>query len=184
MQLRISPGAGTFSSLRSRPLEPPSSLTVTIARQLGDDGKSGASHLRRASRRSCFSPCSRVESPVPPPMATTLMARSSAELLCSRHELRCRAAKSAIFRFAGRHFGAGVRIEQFGEPGVVGQVLEIGIVARLETVCRIQPNGFVQAGDGFGKVAGQAVQRRHAVPDEIQLGSFLIRCSKFSRAVT
>ena len=58
-QLRISPGAGISNSLRIRPVEPPSSATVTIA-------VIPASTLRRP-RRS-------VESPVPPPIATIFMA--------------------------------------------------------------------------------------------------------------
>ncbi len=42
MQLRMSPGAGTPCSLRRRPLEPPSSVTVTMAVSEEMKGASGA----------------------------------------------------------------------------------------------------------------------------------------------
>ena len=42
MQLRMSPGAGTPCSLRRRPLEPPSSVTVTMAVSREMNGASGA----------------------------------------------------------------------------------------------------------------------------------------------
>ena len=57
--------------------------------------------------------------------------------------------------------------------GSSGQISEVGIIARLVAICRIQADGLAQIGDGFGKVSGQAIQRCHAVPDEIQLGGFL-----------
>ena len=47
MQLRMSPGAGRFSSLRSRPLEPPSSLTVTIAERSEMQGNVGRTGFTR-----------------------------------------------------------------------------------------------------------------------------------------
>src|SRR5580693_4697876 len=45
MQLRISPGGSMLSSLRRRPLEPPSSLTVTTAQRSRMTGVPGRSHL-------------------------------------------------------------------------------------------------------------------------------------------
>src|SRR4051794_23340629 len=60
MQLRMSPGGRTPNSLRSRPEEPPSSVTVTTP----------ASWHRRSVPTWCLSPRSNAERPVPPPIAT------------------------------------------------------------------------------------------------------------------
>src|SRR3954469_4070801 len=60
MQLRMSPGGRTPNSCRSRPEEPPSSVTVTTP-------------VRRPSRREptwTFKPRRSAERPVPPPTAT------------------------------------------------------------------------------------------------------------------
>src|SRR5450755_1987910 len=74
MQLRISPGGSMLSSLRRRPLEPPSSLTVTTAHNSLISGWFG---LPSALARVTYflSPLSRVDRPVPPPMATTRKLR-------------------------------------------------------------------------------------------------------------
>src|ERR1035438_3187080 len=58
IQLRTSPGAGTFNSFRSRPLEPPSSLTVTMAERSSMRGSMagsavGARHLIGAVHGAC-----------------------------------------------------------------------------------------------------------------------------------
>src|SRR5271156_5174035 len=88
MQFRMSPGGSIFKSSRRRPDEPPSSVTVTTAESsrtmhrkdgLGRDGVAwgpGALPIRIPRLRSGvttyrFSPRSRVDNPVPPPMATT-----------------------------------------------------------------------------------------------------------------
>src|SRR5882724_10461591 len=88
MHSRMSPGGSILKSSRSRPDEPPSSVTVTTAESsrmthrnegLGRAGglcASGASPIRISLLRSGvttyrFSPRSRVDNPVPPPMATT-----------------------------------------------------------------------------------------------------------------
>ena len=62
MQLRMSPTGAMPSSSRSLPDEPPSSATVTIAVRL---------------LVACLSPRSRVDWPVPPPMATIRRPRAS-----------------------------------------------------------------------------------------------------------
>jgi len=88
MQFRMSPGGSILKSSRSRPDEPPSSVTVTTAESsrithrnagLGRTGglcASCAPAIRVPRRRSGittyrFSPRSRVDNPVPPPIATT-----------------------------------------------------------------------------------------------------------------
>src|SRR2546425_8137203 len=88
MQFRMSPGGSILKSSRSRPEEPPSSVTVTTAESsrithrnegLGRAGglcASGAPPIRIPLLRSGvttyrFSPRSSVDNPVPPPMATT-----------------------------------------------------------------------------------------------------------------
>ena len=77
MQLRRSPGGSMLKSWRSRPDDPPSSVTVTTAArseiwQGTCVGQSGKATWRR-------SPRSNVESPVPPPMATTRRAAEGGE---------------------------------------------------------------------------------------------------------
>src|SRR5665811_1879040 len=63
-QLRTSPGGRTPNSSRNLPDEPPSSVTVTTA---------------VVCDVLFLNPRSRVESPVPPPMATTRRSRAPAE---------------------------------------------------------------------------------------------------------
>src|SRR4029453_7351948 len=72
MQLRISPGGSICNSSRSRPELPPSSETVTIAESFEMRGSSVGRSLTRH-----FSPASKVERPVPPPIATRLKPRFS-----------------------------------------------------------------------------------------------------------
>ena len=69
MQLRRSPGGITPSSRRSRPDDPPSSATVTIAVRLSVYS---------------FSPRSSTESPVPPPRQTIRGPRPDIRCRCSR----------------------------------------------------------------------------------------------------
>ena len=46
---------------------------------------------------------------------------------------------------AFRHdFSPGIRVKQFGEARILRQILEVGVVARLETKCRVQPDSFIQ----------------------------------------
>src|SRR5271170_7616298 len=106
MQLRMSPGGSIFMSSRSRPEEPPSSVTVTTAESsrmmhrrsgqggAGATGISGCRPIRIPLLRSGvttyrFSPRSKVDNPVPPPMATTRSSFSfgSAELCSDMREV-------------------------------------------------------------------------------------------------
>src|SRR5208282_4665127 len=76
IQLRISPGGSTRFSLRRRPELPPSSVTVTIAvSSVMGRREFGCSSLRRTTYS--FNPRSSVDSPVPPPSATTRNPRES-----------------------------------------------------------------------------------------------------------
>src|SRR5579872_299039 len=77
MQLRTSPGGSMLNSLRRRPLEPPSSVTVTTAQSseildMSDPAETcGSPTLATYFLR----PLSSVERPVPPPIATTRNSR-------------------------------------------------------------------------------------------------------------
>src|SRR5215471_600566 len=72
MQLRISPGGSILNSFRSLPLDPPSSLTVTTAqRSRIDRGAGFVVGVSAGEGTNFLSPLRRVESPVPPPIATT-----------------------------------------------------------------------------------------------------------------
>src|SRR3954453_5760401 len=68
MQLRMSPGGSTPSSLRSRPEEPPSSVTVTTP----------VSWRRRSVPTWCLRPRSSADKPVPPPIATRALPAARA----------------------------------------------------------------------------------------------------------
>jgi hypothetical protein len=83
----MSPGGRIFRSSRNRPEEPPSSVTVTTAESspivveapiLGVDESSLGVLRRSCTGTNCFNPRSRVDRPVPPPIATTRSALSAA----------------------------------------------------------------------------------------------------------
>src|SRR5271163_3317598 len=78
MQLRRSPGGRMLKSFRSRPLDPPSSVTVTTAarsliRHGSQSGTASASAglLPGGDATKWRKPRRMVERPVPPPIATT-----------------------------------------------------------------------------------------------------------------
>src|ERR1700674_2353044 len=179
MQLRMSPGGSILSSLRRRPLEPPSSLTVTMALRSRMEGESGSAGISDGQRTKRLSPLSRVESPVPPPMATTRRPRSRAGLSGGRDSamlvsMCCGLGRLFFAEVVVRGaLDAGVRIKQFGEARVLRQILEVGIVARLETQLSIQTQGLVQAFQRILDVPGKTVQRSQAVDHIIGLGILL-----------
>src|SRR5579864_2732147 len=184
MQLRMSPGGSMLNSLRRRPLEPPSSLTVTTAQRSRMTGASGeVDNSVSGVPTNFFSPLSRVERPVPPPIATTRRPRSRADLSDGGHStvLLCieetpqgwlrRLVLEVAFRRI--NFLAGIRIQQLGEAWILDQILEVGIVPRLETQLRIEVEGFIQTAEGILDVAGQAIERSHTVNHIICLGILL-----------
>src|SRR5580704_12827315 len=142
MQLRMSPGGSMLSSLRRRPLEPPSSLTVTTAERSRMTGESKAAlGISVGDRTKRFKPFSRVERPVPPPRATTRKPLSRAIFSVGRDSAVLVSIGGVLVGLRGLVYAefvvgtgvrAGIRIEQLGETRVFGQVLEIGIVACLE----------------------------------------------------
>src|SRR5215472_15733928 len=72
MQLRMSPGGSMLSSLRRRPLDPPSSLTVTTAQRSRTTGVPACAETASPGESTYrFKPFRSVERPVPPPIATT-----------------------------------------------------------------------------------------------------------------
>src|SRR5271163_3081332 len=79
MQLRRSPGGSMLKPRRSRPLEPPSSVTVTTAARSDMRHGAGAHSMEGGWGDATYSrkPRSRVERPVPPPMATARMLERS-----------------------------------------------------------------------------------------------------------
>lgn len=149
MQLRMSPGGGTPSSLRSRPLEPPSSVTVTMPVRRETTGAIGGGAEVPAAEIEItwrLSPRSRVERPVPPPMATTrrplrLVVVGGVGIVIADNrragDLPCAVA---ILRQRGSRSDAAFRVKQLGESRVVGHVTEIRVIARLETVAGIEPD--------------------------------------------
>src|SRR5689334_12032297 len=77
MQLRTSPGGSMLNSLRRRPLEPPSSVTVTTAQSSEMRAKSDPAESCESAALTAYflRPLSSVERPVPPPIATTRNSR-------------------------------------------------------------------------------------------------------------
>src|SRR6185437_7866369 len=122
---------------------------------------------------------SSVESPVPPPMATTRSPRRSTEReagffavtetsirnsIEDRGSSRLRATTRASERF---------RIEEFGKARIVRHVVEVRIAARLNAVLRIQLNRLVQMVQALLSLPGDAVQYRQPVVRVIRHGVFL-----------
>ncbi len=88
MQLRRSPGGSMLKSLRRRPEEPPSSVTVTrAARSVMRLGSESAETTLPGTATCLRRPRSRVDKPVPPPMATT---RSGTGCVLKREVLKRR----------------------------------------------------------------------------------------------
>src|SRR5882672_6810553 len=97
-----------------------------------------------------FKPFSRVERPVPPPIATTRSGLARADLSRERGSRRCGGSMNMslvrLFRAVGfrNGVGPGIWIKQFRETRVLGQVLKIGVIARLEAEGRVRPDGLGQ----------------------------------------
>src|SRR5579872_311086 len=184
MQLRMSPGGRMLNSLRRRPLEPPSSLTVTTAErsrmtEVSDPGQ-GSSLGPRTKR---LSPLRRVESPVPPPIATTRIPPADAVSgVVAGSEVLVPIGKESseqLDRFFLTHhahrseFAAGIGIKQFSKAWILGEVLEVGIIAGLEAQLRIEAERFVQTAERILNVARQAIERGQAINDVVGFGVLL-----------
>jgi hypothetical protein len=52
--------------------------------------------------------------------------------------------------------GSGFGVEEFGEAGVFGYGVEVGVEAGLEAVLGVEADGFGQVLDALGVVAGHA----------------------------
>ena len=170
MQLRISPGSGKIQLFAK-----PATGAAVIAhghnrRQVGDGGqRSGRNFFARGDYVVLQAVQQRGKSGASAHGDNFDGPRVGGDGITRHRSLDDRALVMPFVRFVGA-VGAGIRIEQLGESGIVRQVFEVGIVARLVTVGRIQPDGLIQVADSLGEAAGQAVQRGNAVPDEVELG--------------
>src|SRR5271165_6852263 len=185
MQLRMSPGGSILSSLRRRPLDPPSSLTVTTAQSSRMMGKSAcAARISAGERTKRFNPLRSVESPVPPPIATTRRPRSRGIFSGYRSSAVLgsitRSSAGGLHRLGfveifvgGTEFGAGIRIEQLREARIFCQVLEVRIVARLEAELRFQMQGLVQPLQGILNAPGETVKRGQPIDYVVRFGALL-----------
>src|SRR5947209_222146 len=106
MQLRMSPGGSTPNSRRRRPEEPPSSVTVTTPVS-----------WRISPPTWCFTPRSRAERPVPPPIAT-------------------RAAPAGAGR-APRSRTSG-EVEELAESVVLAELGEVGVVVGMDAILGVE----------------------------------------------
>ena len=101
-----------------------------------------------------FNPFSSVESPVPPPMATTRKSAVRAVLsrvadpavLVSIRVVLALGLDRVFFTngIVGFQICARVGIEQLGETRILGQILEVRIVARLEAQLGIQMESVIE----------------------------------------
>src|SRR5882757_11210856 len=155
MQFRMSPGGSILKSSRNRPDEPPSSVTVTTAessRMLhGNEGQGagggawtpGAFPIRIPRLRSGvttyrFSPRSRVDNPVPPPIATTRSSFSfdSAKFGDDMREVSYPSLNERCYSLDARE-GLDLRIKQLRKARIVRHILKVRIRTRLDPVPRI-----------------------------------------------
>src|SRR2546421_3685990 len=146
MQWRIAPGGSIRNPSRRRPDLPPSSETVTMA-----ESASSQRPPRPWSPTSSFRPESAVDSPVPPPMATSFRPRSRlgcksfwllngetgarsvepgrahalAEIILERHGLSKGVKGEKTTRSRG---GEGLRAAFSGARGGENYPLELGVV--------------------------------------------------------
>ncbi len=179
-----------LSSLRRRPLEPPSSLTVTTAQS------SAMSRLVRGlrfagSRNVSLQALEQGREPGSAADGHHSQAWFAEDF--SRGPSGCSdgADHGEATRFSsesselGSTVGAGIGIKQFGEARIFRQMLEVGIVAGLETQRGIDADGLVQIAQRVFHVSGQAIQRRHAIGRRSRpLGTCFDSLSRCSRALT
>src|SRR5262249_6547248 len=72
-----------------------------------------------------------------------------------------------------RKFGSRIGIEQFGETRVLGKILKIRVVTRLETQSSIQADRAGQIAQGILDVSGKTIERGKAVGHIICFGDLL-----------
>jgi len=132
-----------LNPLRRRPDEPPSSVTVTTAARSEMRAGSKAGWPAVATWRR--NPRSSVESPVPPPMATTRIGRTRFKIsrtpvgTCGDVKFDC-GVPAEVTRNLGN-----LGIEQLGEARIVRHVLKIVVGAGLKPVPGIQLDGLGEA---------------------------------------
>src|SRR5215469_422258 len=184
MQFRMSPGGSMLNSFRSRPEEPPSSLTVTTAERSQITGPAAAvDRISAGVATKRFRPFSSVERPVPPPIATTRKSRvralfsrmaQSASLVSIRNFLALRLDRFLLANRIGRfQVSPGIGIEQFGKPRVLGKVLEVRVISRLESQLRFQTESCIEVPQGIFDVASETLERCQTVNDVVSLGILL-----------
>ncbi len=59
--------------------------------------------------------------------------------------------------------GLGVGVEKFGKAGVVGDGVEVGVIARQEAILGVQADGLSEVFDALFGVAGHACEQGEAV---------------------
>ena len=73
----------------------------------------------------------------------------------------------------GPLLGRDFRIEELREPRIIGHVLEIGIVSRLEAIRAIQLDGFIQIAQTVLGAIGEAIQQSQTVEGKVGLSVLL-----------
>src|ERR1700733_527235 len=74
---------------------------------------------------------------------------------------------------AGTEFGAGIRVEKFGKAWILRQILEVRIIARLETKLRFQAKSLIEPAQRILDMAGEAIERRQPVDYVLSLRALL-----------
>src|SRR5258708_404292 len=174
----MSPGGRMFNSRRKRPLEPPSSLTVTTP--VSSEMNMPAGGVSPGATVYCFNPFSSVERPVPPPMATTRSPRPGRPLFWAlfkeslfKEPWLKKHPSTFILVLGGRQI-AGLGVEHLREAWIVCHVLEVGIVLRLEAVLRIQADSVRQMLERAFNLSCKAIQAGETVESKISFGVLLL----------
>src|SRR6266436_2548662 len=185
MQFRMSPGGSILKSSRSRPDEPPSSVTVTTAESsrtthrnvgLGAGALcvSGAPiripRLRSGVTTYRFSPRSRVDNPVPPPIAMTRSSFSfdSAKFGDDMREVSYPSLNERCYSLDAEQ-GLDLRIKQLRKARIVRHILKVRIRTRLDPVPRSLTDRLRQVFQAAVRVARHARQHRQPIQRIVRL---------------
>src|SRR5437016_2776213 len=69
----------------------------------------------------------------------------------------------------GLRLGFCLRIQDLGESGIIAEPVEIGVVAGLEAICRVQADSIVQTLQCWFDTPNEAFKRSHPIMSVIRL---------------
>src|SRR5262249_38170617 len=143
-QLRMSPGGSTLNSRRSRPEEPPSSVTVTTPVSCRSAGPP----------TSCFRPRRSAERPVPPPIATRAAGAGGSARVEDPGRGEPRRARVDLGELGFAQVSG--EVEERAELAVLAELGEIGVVEGMDAVLGVQLDRLAES---FRRLREPALQR-------------------------